>query len=734
LNKQSQTKQDKLDKNSIKNVKPHEYNSGNQNLAYDFSEDSTEVSNRTTLTQKSNTTQKDLLVNNFMKPNNGAPAKTGKTFLEDADDDDYEDYDEEEDEEVEEKGIIESNIPSQEVHIEENDSEDEGIDDYRIGGYHPVHIGEVLQGRYVVIQKLGWGHFSTVWLCKDFKYDTYVAVKVQKSASNYMEAAYDEVEILQRVARSVDKPEWVESMKEYFKDENRESFTRDDCHVVQLLNSFIYQGPYGNHFCMVFEIMGVNLLEIIKRYDYKGIPMDLCRRMAKQILIGLDYLHRICGLIHTDLKPENILLCLTNEEIVDIVENGQLSKHKEYEQRIKLYQQKYGIKIAEQPAQPKRNKNQKKKDRKKKKAQEEKQKAAAEAADAEEDDLLKPSLRSRSFHPHPKTGSSMARYLSLPHLYDQEERKAEERAEIEANKNKENAAKGGEKKIIPVNPKEKLKPVKLHDDFKLKIVDLGNACWKHHHFSQEIQTRQYRSPEVIIGVSYNETADIWSFACTIFEMLTGDFLFEPKKGPNFGKDDDHLAQIIELVSKVPKNFALSGTQSKKFFDKQGNLRKIQGFHYWPLRNVLSEKYNIRLEEAIALGEFLKPMLNFYPHRRIQAKDALRLPWLSMKSGPNFKLTEAEIKKKMQSQGRNHDIGYSSLEEPETGNFQSDKEDNGSEASDFSDEPHDNYGYDDCLNNSFGKTGYIPYGGGINVEDLDQDPNWQFVDADKVLDE
>ena len=52
---------------------------------------------------------------------------------------------------------------------------------------------EVLHDRYVVIQKLGWGHFSTVWLCKDFKFETYVAVKVQKSASNYMEAAYDEV-------------------------------------------------------------------------------------------------------------------------------------------------------------------------------------------------------------------------------------------------------------------------------------------------------------------------------------------------------------------------------------------------------------------------------------------------------------------------------------------------------------------------------------------------------------
>ena len=67
---------------------------------------------------------------------------------------------------------------------------------------------------------------------------------------------------------------------------------------------------------MVFEIMGVNLLEVIKRYNYKGVPMHICRVIAKQILIGLDYLHRICGLIHTDLKQENILICLEPEEIV----------------------------------------------------------------------------------------------------------------------------------------------------------------------------------------------------------------------------------------------------------------------------------------------------------------------------------------------------------------------------------------------------------------------------------
>lgn len=59
--------------------------------------------------------------------------------------------------------------------------------------YHPCHVGEVLMNRYVLIQKLGWGHFSTVWLAKDFKYSTYVAVKIMKSAKHYLEASYDEV-------------------------------------------------------------------------------------------------------------------------------------------------------------------------------------------------------------------------------------------------------------------------------------------------------------------------------------------------------------------------------------------------------------------------------------------------------------------------------------------------------------------------------------------------------------
>lgn len=66
--------------------------------------------------------------------------------------------------------------------------------------------------RYVIVQKLGWGHFSTVWLARDTMYNTYVALKVQKSASHYQEAAYDEVEILDVVSSRAFDLDWVKDV------------------------------------------------------------------------------------------------------------------------------------------------------------------------------------------------------------------------------------------------------------------------------------------------------------------------------------------------------------------------------------------------------------------------------------------------------------------------------------------------------------------------------------------
>ena len=65
---------------------------------------------------------------------------------------------------------------------------------------------------------------------------------------------------------------------------------------------------------------------------------------------------------------------------------------------------------------------------------------------------------------------------------------------------------------------------------QVKIADLGNACWTYKHFTDDIQTRQYRAPEIILqNNKYNTTVDIWSLACVIFECLTGDYLFDPQE-------------------------------------------------------------------------------------------------------------------------------------------------------------------------------------------------------------
>ncbi|KAJ0587831.1 putative protein kinase CMGC-SRPK family [Helianthus annuus] len=60
---------------------------------------------------------------------------------------------------------------------------------------------------------------------------------------------------------------------------------------------------------------------------------------------------------------------------------------------------------------------------------------------------------------------------------------------------------------------------------RCKIVDLGNACWANKPIAEEIQTRQYRAPEVILQSGYSFPVDMWSFACTAFELATGEMMF-----------------------------------------------------------------------------------------------------------------------------------------------------------------------------------------------------------------
>lgn len=476
---------------------------------------------------------------------------------------------------------------------EEFSEEEEDPEDYCKGGYHPVNIGDKFsEGRYTVLRKLGWGHFSTVWLARDDMLKKFVALKIVKSAQHYTETALDEIKLLEKVVVA-----------------NRSSPNRQ-C-VVELLDWFEHKGPNGTHICMTFEVLGPNLLTLIRQYRHRGIPIHIVKRITKQILMGLDYLHRECNIIHTDLKPENVLIVINVNELVrPLLESY----------RSILAEEKYlhssDNKIQVPPCPPNLTKNQKKKW----KQRYLKQCAKLAKLHEENEEILNTLKIIDEEEKNQYNDKSDSRGES-------EDIEADDEEDIEAAADALDLAKADLNKFASL-PRKRVKGYKKRDEkIRVKLADLGNACWTDHHFTTDIQTRQYRSPEAILGAKYGPNTDMWSVGCMVFELLTGDYLFDPQPGNRYTKDDDHIAQIIELLGRFPRYLALSGKYSSEIFNRQGELRNIHKLRLWKLTDVLYEKYHFTRQESEEIGDFILPMIEINPDRRASAQEMLEHPWI-----------------------------------------------------------------------------------------------------------
>ncbi|XP_028302599.1 SRSF protein kinase 1b isoform X3 [Gouania willdenowi] len=603
-------------------------------------------------------------------------------------------------------GQADSPLPEQDEEIlGSDDDEQEDPNDYCRGGYHHVKIGDLFSGRYHVIRKLGWGHFSTVWLAWDIQEKRFVAMKVVKSAEHYTETALDEIKLLKSV-RNTDPA-----------DPSRER-------VVQLLDDFKISGTNGTHVCMVFEVLGYHLLKWIIKSNYQGLPLPCVKSIIQQVLQGLDYLHSKCKIIHTDIKPENILLTVNEPYIKRMA-----AEATQWQKSGAAPPSGSAVSTAPAPKPTaKLSKNKKKKMKKKQKKQAEllekriqdmESGAGPEGAEDEDDETtedttssatlslsatlqdianhastelspdVQPSKESEwteeqaeektvedNFNGHTSTremeNSLVAQEtkLSSEQQEDQEnanqsetntetcnkvckeeeedpmcngatdlpeslsldsvsvelpegDKDEEEENDETKTRNDEESCQSEASGSFLVNPLEPCNAEKL----QVKIADLGNACWVNKHFTDDIQTRQYRSLEVLMGSGYSTPADIWSTACMAFELATGDYLFEPHSGEDYSRDEDHIALIIELLGKVPRKLILTGKYSKEFFTKKGDLRHITKLKPWGLLDVLMEKYEWSKEDAHSFSSFLLPMLDLVPERRATAAQCLTHPWL-----------------------------------------------------------------------------------------------------------
>lgn len=121
----------------------------------------------------------------------------------------------------------------------------------------------------------------------------------------------------------------------------------------------------------------------------------------------------------------------------------------------------------------------------------------------------------------------------------------------------------------------------------------------------------------------------------LFELLTGgDYLFDPAPAPRgaggkpkYTKDDDHMAQILELLGDLPDHVRESGRWSGEFFSPQGKLLHIPNLRPWPLPAVLHDKYLFPQPDADAMADFLLPMLQLDPDQRMTAGELVSHEWL-----------------------------------------------------------------------------------------------------------
>lgn len=328
------------------------------------------------------------------------------------------------------------------IHGEEGAAQNGGFDDDN-GSYNKV-LHDHISYRYEILEVIGKGSFGQVIRALDHKTGKHIAIKIIRNKKRFHHQALVEVKILDHLRKK----------------------DRDSSHnVIHMLDHFYFR----NHLCISFELMNLNLYELIKKNNYQGFSLSLIRRFAHSLVQCLRLLYRE-NIIHCDLKPENVLL----------------------KQR----------------------------------------------------------------------GSS-----------------------------------------------------------SIKVIDFGSSCYAHQRVYTYIQSRFYRSPEVILGLPYGAPIDMWSLGCILAELYTGYPLFP---GEN---EVEQLACIMEVLGAPPDHIVANATRRRLFFDAYGSPRCItnsKGRKRKPGSKDLA--LALRCNDKMFV-DFVTQCLQWDSKKRMTPDEALRHEWL-----------------------------------------------------------------------------------------------------------
>ncbi|WWC91879.1 uncharacterized protein L201_006828 [Kwoniella dendrophila CBS 6074] len=155
----------------------------------------------------------------------------------------------------------------------------------------------------------------------------------------------------------------------------------------------------------------------------------------------------------------------------------------------------------------------------------------------------------------------------------------------------------------------------------IKIIDFGSSCLETEKVYTYIQSRFYRSPEVILGMNYAMAIDMWSLGCILAELYTGVPIFP---GEN---EHEQLACIMEVLGVPDRYIVEKASRRKVFFDATGAPRPFvnaKGRRRRPNAKTLSQV--MKCDDELFV-DFISKCLTWDPDKRLKPQPALRHPWI-----------------------------------------------------------------------------------------------------------
>jgi serine/threonine-protein kinase SRPK3 len=446
---------------------------------------------------------------------------------------------------------------------------------------------------YIKIYKLGEGSYAEVWCCIEISRFLYLT-RIKKpfdyklrALKIHMDDSYDEG-ILETKINDILKLNNVKS--EY---------------INYPIDHFIFEEV---HVIVVYDLAIGSLYDILKKFDRKLDPIFV-NKCINPMGLAIKFVHE-CGYIHTDIKPENYLLMGTNKLQMDILEwtskyhfqdkIKKLGTMKKYEpdrfneiitepiyKYLKELSKKFDLKdnIVAESFDSDNNSSNTEESNNSDNSNNNSNKSNLLNIDFDTDinDVLSCCSDNSDNSGYDTECSSYNskndEYSYIKDIFHTEDILNYLNEKDKKNENKDLKENKIENKIKELNQEQK-DLLKYLLNPQIKLTDFG-LIEKNGSKSHTIQTRYYRAPEIILGLNYDYTCDIWSLGCSIYELLIGKIMIDVEKDIDIDKYDRDLINIkiliqkmgksnyesiIELVKKSPRrNYILNSTDTLRFY-------------------------------------------------------------------------------------------------------------------------------------------------------------------------